>query len=188
MVELNWKLDNTDGINGGDFYIGYFTDALTVTPYKRDFNNASVQSIIKNVRLDRISVVGHVTPTMWDLQKNEGTSITTGMNLDINVYYDYSDFIIQNKHIFADAINLQAAILMLSQYKASLRSNKNQRISQDNLLSIERVIEGASGSDKYQKITGLRPELAGQLQLIQRKIDTLVNGIRTTKIRTVTNV
>jgi len=114
-------------------------------------------------------------------------SETTGMNLDISVYYDYTDVIIQNKFLFADAINLEAAIRMLNQYKSSLRSNKNQRISGANLTEIEVAIEGQT-SDKYQKVTGLRPSLGKQLDLIKRKIDTLVMGYKTGRIKTIVNV
>lgn len=187
VVNLNWKLDNTDGINGGDWYIGYYTDGLTVTPFKRDYSNASYESNVTFVNLEKTLVPNHTAPNIWDLNLNEGISETTGMNLDISVYYDYTDLIIQNKFLFAEAINLEAAIRMLSQYKGSFRSNKTQRIAGANLTEIEVAIEGQT-SDKYQKVTGLRPSLGKQLDLIKRKIDTLVLGYRTGRIKTVVNV
>jgi len=186
-VVLNWKLDNTDGFNGGDWYIGYYNDSLTVTPFKRDYNNASLESVITHVYLEKTNVPNHVAPNIWDLTKDEGMSETTGLNLDISVYYDYTDLIIQNKYLFADAINLEAAIRMLNQFKSSLRSNKNQRLAGANLTDIETTIEGQT-SDKYQKVTGLRPMLGKQLELIKRKIDTLVMGYRTGRIKTIVNV
>lgn len=181
-VTLNWKLDNK-----GDWYIGYYNESLTVTPYKRDYNNGSLVSNITHVYLDRTNIPNHVSPTLWDLDKEEGMSETTGLNLDISVFYDYTDLIIQNKFLFADAINLEAAILMLNQFKGSLRSNKTQRISGANLTEIEVAIEGQT-SDKYQKVTGLRPSLGKQLDLIKRKIDTLFMGYRTGRIKTIVNV
>ena len=187
VVELDWTLDNTDGINGGDWYIGYYTDGITVAPYKRDLDNSSIESSTKFTHLDKTIVSGHTAPNIWDLTLNKSTNITTGMNLDITTYYDYTDLIIQNRFLFADAINLESAIRMLSQYRSSLRSNKDQRMTSDNLNSIEAVIEGQA-SNKYQKITGLRPSLTKQLELIRRKIDALVGGYRTTRIRTIVNV
>lgn len=181
-VLLNWKLDNNS-----DWYIGYYSDGLTVTPYKRDYNNASLESTITHVYLEKTVVKNHTLPNLWDLQESEGMSETTGMNLDVSVFYDYSDLIIQNRFLFADAINLEAAIRMLNQFKGSLRSNKNQRLSNDNLTQIETAIEGQT-SDKYQKVTGLRPSLGIQLALIKRKIDTLVMGYRTGRIKTIVNV
>ena len=89
--------------------------------------------------------------------------------------------------MFADAINLEAQIRMLNQYKSSLRSNKGQRISGASLTEIEVAIEGQT-SDKYQKVTGLRPSLGKQLDLIKRKIETLVLGFRTGRIKTIVNV
>ena len=187
VVNLNWKLDNTDGVNGGDWYIGYYTQGLTVTPYKRDYNDASYESNITYIDLEKTSVVGHTAPNLWDLTLDEGMSETTGMNLDISVYYDYTDLVIQNKYLFADAINLEAAIGMLNQVKGSLRSNQNQRLTQDNLIKIEVAIEGQTG-DKYTKVTGLRPSLGKQLDLIKRKIETLVFGYRTGRMKTIVNV
>ena len=184
---LNWKLDNTGGINGGDWYIGYYTDGLAVTPYKRDYNSASVESNITFVDLEKTEVIGHTGPNIWDLDLDAGMSETTGLNLDVSVYYDYTDLIIQNKFLFADAINLEAAILMLNQFKGSLRSNKNQRITQEHLIQIEVAIEGQTG-DKYTKVTGLRPSLGKQLDLIKRKIETLVLGYRTGRMKTIVNV
>jgi hypothetical protein len=181
-VLLNWKIDNL-----GDWYIGYYSDGLAVTPYKRDYNNASYESNITYVYIEKTLVKNHTAPNIWDLQLDEGMSETTGMNLDVSVYYDYTDLIIQNKFLFADAINLETAIRMLNQFKGSLRSNKGQRISGENLTQIETAIEGQT-SDKYQKVTGLRPSLGKQLDLIKRKIDTLVMGYRTGRIKTIVNV
>ena len=181
-VVLNWKLDSV-----GDWYIGYYSDALTVTPYKRDDNHASYESNITHVYLEKTLVPDHVSPNLWDLDNNEGLSETTGMNLDVSVYYDYTDLIIQNRFLFADAVNLSAAINMLNQFKGSLRSNKNQRLTGANLTELEVAIEGQA-SDKYQKVTGLRPSLTAQLNLIKRKIDSLVMGYRTGKIKTIVNV
>jgi hypothetical protein len=187
VVELDWTLDNTDGLNGGDWYIGYYTDGLTVSPYKRDYELSNVESKIKFINLDKTIVSGHTDINIWDLQLNKSTDITTGMNLDITTYYDYTDLIIQNRFLFADAINLDCAIRMLGQHRSSLRSNKDQRISEANLAAIEATLEGQS-SDRFQKITGLRPSLTLQLDLIRRKIDALMGGYRTGRIKTVINV
>ena len=181
-VVLNWNL-----LNEGDWYIGYYTQDLDVTPYKRDYNNSDYESTVTYVYMEKTQVLNHVAPNLWDLEQNEGMSETTGMNLDLTVFYDYTNLIIQNKFLFADAINLSTAILMLNQFRGSLRSNKTQRISGANLTEIEVAIEGQT-SDKYQKVTGLRPSLSKQLDLIKRKVDTLVRGYRTGKIKTIVNV
>jgi hypothetical protein len=68
-VSLNWKLDNK-----GDWYIGYYTQALTVTPYKRDYNNASYESNITHVYLEKTVVKDHTAPNIWDLTLDSGMS------------------------------------------------------------------------------------------------------------------
>lgn len=188
VVELDWTLDNTDGLNGGDWYIGYYnTDGLTVAPYKRDFELSNVESTIKFVNLQKTIVPNHTGTNLWDLEDGENSDVTTGLNLDISTYYDYTDLIIQNRFLFADAINLECAIRMLNQHRSSLRSNKNQRLTEDNLAAIEATLEGQS-SDRFQKITGLRPSLTKQLDLIKRKIDAIMGGYRTGRIKTIVNV
>ena len=66
-VLLNWKLD----INS-DWYIGYYSDGLTVTPYKRDYNNASYESTITHVYLEKTVVKNHTVTELMGFTRKRG--------------------------------------------------------------------------------------------------------------------
>jgi len=64
---LNWVIDNSSDTYKGEYYIGYLTDSLTVTPFKREYNNANILNSPTDLCIDRIKVVGHSTEVLFDL-------------------------------------------------------------------------------------------------------------------------
>jgi hypothetical protein len=183
---LDWVVDNSGKTYKGDYYLGYISDG-SVKPFKRDYENSDIPSNITYLDIEKISVAGHTGSTLFDLDSTESIDEATGLNPDITVYYDYTDLIIQNKMLFAEAINLDLQINVLSQYLSSLRSNRNERESERVSLRVIQEIEGQEG-EGLVKITGLRPQLnrsisriADEIQKIKRgyfgdwaKIDTMI--------------
>jgi hypothetical protein len=174
-VSLNWTIDNTDLDYKGEYYIGYNTTGLTVAPYKRDYNNSSLKSGFSNLCVEDVFVPNHNTNTLFDLTKQEGNSLATGLNLDITVYDDYTDLIINNENLFGYAIYLDMVLKILSLYTGSIRSNKNQRIANQNVTRIYQEIEGQSG-DGLVTITGVRPMLLGEIERLTGEIKKLKRG------------
>jgi hypothetical protein len=178
--KLGWKMYS----QSGDYYLGYIYDG-TLKPFKRSYELANIESGITYLRHYKRTVKGFVGGNIWDVTKDESTGETTGLNPDVTVFNDYTDLIVQNEQLFANAIYLQGAISFLNYVKSSLRSNKNQRISEANLIAIEQTIEGQEGTNVV-RITGLRPSLGEQIGLIQQRIDELRMGYFTGRIKTVT--
>ena len=172
---LDWVLNNTDLDYKGDYYLGYNTDGLTVSPYKREYNNASIKSSFANLSIRDVFVSGHNTNTLFDLTDVDGNSITTGLNPDMTVYDDYTDLIINNESLFAYAIYLDAAIRMLSFIKSSIRSNGIQRKGEQMEIALIQEIEGQT-TEGTVKITGLKPTLLGELKTLKDEIDKLRMG------------
>lgn len=56
VEELNWVLDNTGTTYKGDYYIGYVSTGIAVTPFKRQWNNANVMSSFKGISLEKVLV------------------------------------------------------------------------------------------------------------------------------------
>ena len=175
VVELDWTLDDTDGLYKGEYYYGYNTDGLTVQPFKRDYNNSNIESIISDLYIENIFVKDHNTNTLFDLTTTEGNSLTTGLNPDITVYEDYTDLILNNKKLFSRAIQLDMQIKMIGFNLASIRSNKNQRLGEANTVRMLQEIDGQSG-DGVVKIAGLRPMLLGEVKRLTTKIEALKDG------------
>lgn len=174
-VELNWTVNNTDLDYKGEYYLGYNTDGLTVAPYKRDYNMSNVKSCYSNLDIQDIFVSGHNTNTIFDLTTVDGNSLSTGLNPDITVFDDYTDIIINNQSLFAYAIYLDMAIRMISLNLSSIRSNKNQRIGEQNTVRMIQEIEGQDGEGTV-KITGLRPMLLSELKSLTQEINKLTTG------------
>ena len=179
-VVLNWKLDNSDTTFKGKYYIGYLTNGLTVSPFKRDYENSKVMSGYENLNVNTSLVLGHNTATLFDLNHVDYTDIQDGLNLDLSVYYDYTNFIIQNELLFATAILYDFQISCLSQYLAALTSNREQRKAEELTIRIIQEIEGQQGGQGFVKITGLRSKLTRSIDDIQSEIkklsDNLIGG------------
>lgn len=173
-VVLNWDVDNSGDTYKGEYYLGYVSDG-SLEPFKRNYENANIKSVFTYLWIDSISVPGHTGTQLFDLTTQEGLSESTGINPDITVYEDFTDLIVQNEHIFAQAISLDLQINVLSQYHSSLRSNRNERNSERIALRVHQQIEGQKGDD-IVTITGLRPQLNRAISTIKVEIDKLKKG------------
>lgn len=171
-VVLDWTIDNSDTTYKGDYYLGYLTTGLTVAPFKRDYQWSNLLSIISELSLLPIVVKNHLTATLFDLLLVEGNNKATGLNPDVTVYEDFTDLIIQNEKLFARAIQLDMQISFLSEYIASLRSNRNERSSAQLISRIMQEIEGETGENNL-KVTGLRPQLYRSISSIKKEVQKL---------------
>ena len=174
-VVLDWRVDNSSTTYKGDYYIGYNTDAITVQPYKRDYENSNIMTCIKKLDMERVFVSGHTSNTLFDLLDLDGMTEANGLNLDISVFKDYTDLIINNEQLFARAIQLAFQIQFLSVYSSSIRHNEGKR-SGDNLVRTIQEVEGQSAEGGVVKVTGLKPMLIGEVALVKNEIDRLRTG------------
>lgn len=174
-VELNWRLDNDSPLYKGDLYYGYFTQGVSVLPYKRDYENADIQSIITHLCIESIKVPGATAGDLFDLESIENSEEVWGMNPDITVFYDWTDLILQNKFLFGRAIQYQCQIQALTYYLASLRTNRNEREAESAMNKILVELEGTTEASGIKKV-GLGDKLAGEITLIKKEIDRLRKG------------
>lgn len=169
-VNLGWKIDNSDDYFQGDFYFGYFTNSLSIQPFKRSFQNANVISVVSHLHFSPISAVG-AEGELFDLNNIQNSSNCFGLNPDISVYNDYTDLIIQNERLFASAIQMQIVINSIQTYIASIRSNRTDRITKENLSLLIAQVEGVPG-----QIEGLKPTLRKDIQKLSAQINRLKDG------------
>lgn len=174
-VETNWVADNTGGPYKGDFYIGYFTSGVTLKPYARNYESGSVMADVSELCIERVTYPSAVGPNFFNLESPGNALECNGLNPDITVYRDWTDLMVQNEKLFAHAIQLQCQISFLTEYLASIRSNRNERLSNEMVSQVMMEIEGNSG-DGSVKVTGLRPRLLGSIKRIQNEIKKLQDG------------
>lgn len=177
--DLDWTVDNSGMTYKGDYYVGYLTHDLTVQPYKRDYENGNVMSSFKYLSIEQIMVDGWDSESLFDVSTCQGLSLDTGLNFDISVFDDYTDFIINNKSLFARAIYLEAVIMCLGVYLSSLRINSNERSALNLYQTIIAEIEGTSAESPI-KILGLKNQLINEIALIRQEIQKLKTGVKKT--------
>lgn len=172
QVELNWAVNNTEGVYGGDYYLGYYTNGITLTPFKRDWAAASIINSPKEMYVTKVRVLDYNGSDMFDLSKIEGMSENIGLNPDITVCDDYTDFIINNKMLFARSIQLEGIIRCIQLYISSLRSNSNQQMSSHLYERMMLELEGTSG-ESVVKVSGLKNQLLGEITSIRSEVNKL---------------
>jgi len=176
-VVLDWVLDNSEDTYKGDYYIGYNTQDLTVLPYIRDYENGNVMSSFKYLCIEQIAVPNHDSETLFDVSTYDGLSEDTGLNFDISIFDDYTDFVINNKQLFARAIQLDCQIQCIQLYLSSLRSNINQALSTQLYEKIMIELEGTS-ADSMIKVKGLKNQLIGEITSIRNEIQKIKIGVK----------
>lgn len=174
-IVLNWELDNSDSTYKGDFYIGYIADILDVEPFKRQFNNANVMTKFKNLCIEKVFVPDHVTENLFDLTMVHGLSQDIGLNLDITVYEDFTDLVINNRNLFAKAVNTHMIIQCMQLYVATIRSNRNQMFSETLYEKVIAELEGTS-PESVIRVKGMKPQLIGEITSIRKEILKLKKG------------
>lgn len=177
---LEWVLDNSGNTYKGDYYIGYISDdASGVLPYKRDYENGNVMSSFKYLCIEQICFPGQTTEQLFDISQYQGLSEDTGLNFDIAIFDDYTDFVINNSYLFARAIQIDCQIQCIQLYLSSLRSNLNQSISAQLYEKIMIELNGTS-PDSLIKVKGLTNQLIGEITSIRSEINKIKVGVKKT--------
>lgn len=110
-------------------------------------------------------------PTLWDIEYNQYTYDTNyGLNLEITVACDITDFIIEQRALFQDIIAKQVAVDMLREfaYNANVRTNRHSINA--SRLDILYEVDGDSSSMK-------KSGLSYQLDMAFNAIKISTSGI-----------
>jgi hypothetical protein len=174
---LNWVVDNSSDTYKGEYYIGYLSDSITVIPFKREWNNANVMTIPTCLNIEKIKVVNHNTDVLFNLDYLDGMSEDCGLNFDISVYEDFTDFTINNKMLFARAIQLDCIINCIQLYISSLRNNANQTQSAQLYQKLMIELEGTD-SDSLVKVKGLKNQFIGEITSIRKEVNKMKKGFQ----------
>lgn len=172
VVQTDWVIDNVDEYKG-EYYLGFNYDA-TLTPYKRDYKDSNCMSDIKELCIDKIQMVGHNTELLFDLEDVDSLSENNGINLDITVYEDNTSFILNNKFLFARAIQMSACINIYNRFISSDRSNIKERYSKELIGTIMQYVNGIQGDGLKNK--GLQYILGEDIIRIKGEIEKLRDG------------
>lgn len=166
---------NDLGFHKGTFYVGFLSDGSLET-YKRSYLDSNLKNSITCMDIHSIYVPEHTSTDLFDQTKVRDYANYIGLNLDITIIDDHTDFILTNKYLFSRAIYIDAIISCLNIYAASLRRNMNQMNSDELYSRIMLEIEGTRPDDNVIHIRGLRPEMLYEISQIREQLLKLKQG------------
>ena len=132
IVDLGWIIADDVTYKGGVFRLGYFEEDLDgAKAYKKDyeFSNFKVNSpyfFIEPIYLNHSEMV-------IDVESELSSTDTFGLNIGMDIYTDYTELLIRNKHLLFPAIQLQMHERVLNLIKYSSRQNGQERIAKENI-------------------------------------------------------
>lgn len=135
---------------GGAFYIGYYEDDLLGQAINKGYDFGVIPLNCCNndyryfsawsqyVRINPFSVQSSDLPgdqTLWDINRNQYDFIKNwGLNLDLTVKCDVTDFLCRERTIFADCLTKQVAIDVLQLIAYSSRNNVEAKLTSDKAM------------------------------------------------------
>ena len=123
------------------------------------------------IRISEDSVIADETIAMWDVADNVYTYETNyGLNLEVSVTCDITDFIVSQRGLFANLVALQVTCDMLREmaFNANLRLNRSAQVLSKNDILYE--LDGDSTSFK-------KSGLAYKLELAYKAANISLKGI-----------
>ena len=159
---LPYSSEFTDA--GGSWYLVYKQDELPegsqAINKDRDWSKGPCKSCSRNeyiawqawskyIEIHPFSVGADSVNTLWDVETNDYNYNTNwGINLDISIYCDLTDFIIQERHTFTDLIMKQFAVDMLREFAFNPSVRTNRHSINASRMDILYELDGDSSSMK----------------------------------------
>lgn len=135
-IAMSYYNENTN--IGGYFYLGYYEEGLVGQAYVRstEIKNTAcsscndVEAIYYNkyksfVTFEGFSVAqsDYVKGELWNESLTNYEKDNFGLNFQISVNCDFTDFLIQNRLLFTQAIGLQVAVRFYDDLQVAIRNN-----------------------------------------------------------------
>jgi hypothetical protein len=164
VISFDLLIANEATYKGGCFFIGYFEDDVTASAYKRDYELSSLSIRTPFITIDPVSI-DHDDEVL-DITSETFHSDTFGLNFGIELYYDHTDLILNNKTLFDRAIQYQGVIKMLNIIKSSTRSNIQERLTKEITDEANLALYGNSQA----KIKGVTQLLDEEIAHVKRTL------------------
>ena len=181
---LPYISEGTDA--GGSWYLGYMQDGLPegseAIRKERDWSKGPCRSCSRQeflaweawsryLEVHPFRVDGAELgegPSLWDIEHNIYTYDTNyGLNLEVSVGCDFTDFIIGQRSLFTDVIAKQVAVDMLREFAFNANARTNRHSINASRVDILYEVDGDSSS---MKKSGLSYQLEQALKAV--KVDT----------------
>ena len=168
-------------IKGGKYYIGYYqSDLGSVKAINRNWNNAALMADSSYLGFTPIKATPNGT-ALFDLDDISYVSETYGLNFDISSFYNYTSQILENKHLFNNAIGYAMAVEVLKLIVTSTRSNRAERMSEESIAAFAELY-GVPQKEDLPLTIGVEGILDNEIKKLQN------NLFKKEQIKTVTAV
>lgn len=161
-VTLNWVIPYSDIVLGGRWYIGYINEGNTISA----INMNRSANCLDGVEITSGKVIGHTSESIFEPDKFVGTGNEYGLNFDISLKKDITASVVNNSGSLAMAIGYKMAIKCIEVYKASRRSNGEQRLTDEKIRDLIFEIEG----NPELKIFGLYGKYKNEISKIRKSL------------------
>lgn len=173
---LNWVIDSTLNDYKGSYYLLIKSNdpSKRMQPYKRNYEDANEMNSVSYMEFEQVKIE-NFSITNFIADENENVleiAENVGLNPDITVYDDYTDMILQNDFLFAKALQLELAIMLLMTIATSTRSNRDERKGKE-IVSMIMINVNGSTNDTGVNIKGYNSNLYYEVKSVKSEIERL---------------
>lgn len=169
IQDLDWIVDSTENDYKGNYYLlikAVDSDAR-LQPFERNYEESNLMNDISFLEFEQVLIPNFdATNFRFDNELMIGENV--GINPDVIVYDDFTDFVLTSQNLFARAIQLEMAIMFMMQVATSTRSNRDERIAREMVAMMLASINGIEGQNK-----GLKHSLYYEVGTIKKEIAKL---------------
>jgi hypothetical protein len=169
VQDLDWVIDSTENDYKGNYYllIKAVDSNARLQPFERNYEESNIMNDISFLEFEQV-LIPNFDATNFSFENEIYLSQNVGINPDIIVYDDFTDFVLTSQNLFARAIQLEMAIMFMMQVATSTRSNRDERIAREMVAMMLASINGIEGQSK-----GLKHSLYYEVGTIKKEIDKL---------------
>jgi len=173
---LNFTVDSTTNDYKGKYYLlVQIPTPERLQPYKRDFEEGNFMNNVKELEIERVVFKDTLDISNFNSYYDIDTSQNVGINLDITVFNDYTDLIIQNKFLFSKVVQLQTVVTLMMKVATSMRSNRDERQSKELTAMIMTYVNGINANGDFN-MKGLNKSIPFEIESLRKEIASIRDG------------
>lgn len=174
--DLNFVVDSTMNDYKGKYYLlVQIPNPERLQPYKRDFEEGNEMNNLKELEIERVVFKDTLNISDFNSYYDIDTNQNVGINLDITVFNDYTDLIIQNKFLFSRVIQMQCVVNLMMKVATSMRSNRDERQSKEITAMIMTYVNGINSNGDFN-MKGLNKSIPFEIENLRKEIASLRDG------------
>lgn len=181
IENLDFVVNNTDSDYKGTYYLMIYpvNPSERLEPFKRDHEDAAQMNYLSELEVEQCyfdindwSITDFTAENVYEISNN------VGMNPQIFVFEDFTEFVVTSKTLFSRAVQLEWAIYLLMQIATSTRSNRDERLGREIVAMILLSING-NNAEGQVNMRGLRDALYFEIKTLKKEIQKLKDSFFT---------